>query len=76
MPGGDACDSECGGGGRFENQDAVLVTPNDSSGVEQVLANLDLVSVLMAPTDADEILQDSILDPKFRDSLLVSHFYV
>jgi guanylate kinase len=70
MPGGDACDSECGGG-RYENQDAVLVTPNDSAGVEQILANLDLVSVLTAPIEPDEQLKESLENPKFCDSLLL-----
>lgn len=67
MPGGDACESDFGA--RFENDDAVITIPNDSSGVEKILASLDLISIL--PNPPDESLNDALEKDEFLELLLV-----
>jgi len=67
MPGGDACESDFGA--RFENEDAVITIPNDSSGVEKVLASLDLISIL--PNPSDESLNNVLEKEDFLEMLLL-----
>ncbi|KAE9554178.1 hypothetical protein FO519_002599 [Halicephalobus sp. NKZ332] len=66
MPGGDACESDFGA--RYENEDAVITVPNDSTGVERILASLDLISVL--PNPPDESLKEVLEREDFLETLL------
>uniref|UniRef100_A0A7E4VVL5 Peripheral plasma membrane protein CASK n=1 Tax=Panagrellus redivivus TaxID=6233 RepID=A0A7E4VVL5_PANRE len=67
MPGGDACDSECNP--RYENSDAVLITPDDAAGVEKILGSLDLISVLVDPVEPDGMLKQALMDQNFESAL-------